>query len=628
MACDHVCRRRNGCGRNFRKSDALIAVIEGIERSLFKMVAPEKELLKGGSFLLTDTQPEQVYSPEDFSEEHRMIAQTTRNTLRRKSFPTAQRIEEKDYELQRELLRKAGELGLLAASVPETYGGLALDQISAMLISEHLTGQGSFVTTFGATASIGTLPIVYFGTDEQKKKYLPKLATGEWVGAYCLSESGSGSDALAAKTTARLNAEGTHWVLNGEKMWISNGAFADVYTIFAKVDGEKFSAFIVERNDRGRELGGRRAQDGSARIVDDSGAARRLQDSEGQAAWRDRQRSRHCLQHSQLWTDQAGRGRIGGSKRLLGLAARYASERRQFGTTIGSFGAIKYKLAEMLARTYVGESAVYRTAGMIEDREETLDRNNSAEVLSAIEEYAVECSILKVAGSEILDYCADEAVQIYGGNGFTSSYPVEAAYRDSRVNRIFEGTNEINRLLIPGMLLKRAMKGQLPLLAAAQKLQDELLAGPAFEEEDDTPLAVERKLVANSKKIALAVLGTAAQKFMTKLDREQMILSWSADIIIESFLMDSALGRTLKLIGRDGIEKHQAAVDATRLYIHDAMSRIETAARNAIAATVDGDDLRTLLAALKRFAKFTPINTSAIRTSLADKALAGAGYVI
>ncbi len=265
---------------------------------------------------------------------------------------------------------------------------------------------------------------------------------------------------------------------------------------------------------------------------------------------------------------------------------------------------------------------------MIEDREETLDRNNSAEVLSAIEEYAVECSILKVAGSEILDYCADEAVQIYGGNGFTSSYPVEAAYRDSRVNRIFEGTNEINRLLIPGMLLKRAMKGQLPLLAAAQKLQDELLAGPAFEEEDDTPLAVERKLVANSKKIALAVLGTAAQKFMTKLDREQMILSWSADIIIESFLMDSALGRTLKLIGRDGIEKHQVAVDATRLYIHDAMSRIETAARNAIAATVDGDDLRTLLAALKRFAKFTPINTSAIRTSLADKALAGAGYVI
>jgi alkylation response protein AidB-like acyl-CoA dehydrogenase len=592
------------------------------------MVAPEKELLKGGSFLLTETQPEQVYSPEDFSEEHRMIAQTTIEYIEKEVIPNSERIEEKDYELQRELLRKAGELGLLAASVPETYGGLALDQISAMLISEHLTGQGSFVTTFGATASIGTLPIVYFGTDEQKKKYLPKLATGEWVGAYCLSESGSGSDALAAKTSARLNAEGTHWVLNGEKMWISNGAFADVYTIFAKVDGEKFSAFIVERNDPGvspgaeeHKMGQRGSSTTPVLLADCKIPKDRLLGEIGKG---------HVIAFNILnfGRIKLGAGAIGGSKRLLGLAARYASERRQFGTTIGSFGAIKYKLAEMLARTYVGESAVYRTAGMIEDREETLDRSNAAEVLSAIEEYAVECSILKVAGSEILDYCADEAVQIYGGNGFTSSYPVEAAYRDSRVNRIFEGTNEINRLLIPGMLLKRAMKGQLPLLAAAQKLQDELLAGPAFEEDDDAPLAVERKLVANSKKIALAVLGTAAQKFTTKLEREQMILSWSADIIIESFLMDSALGRTLKLIGRDGIEKHQVAVDATRLYIHDAMSRIETAARNAIAATVDGDDLRTLLAALKRFAKFTPINTSAIRTNLADKALAGAGYVI
>ena len=592
------------------------------------MVAPEKELLKGGSFLLIDTKPEQVYSPEDFSEEHRMIAQTTEEYIEKEVIPNSERIEEKDYELQRELLRKAGELGLLAASVPEAYGGLALDQISAMLISEHLTGQGSFVTTFGATASIGTLPIVYFGTDEQKKRYLPKLASGEWVGAYCLSESGSGSDALSAKTTARLNAEGTHWVLNGEKMWISNGAFADVYTIFAKVDGEKFSAFIVERNDHGVSPGaeehkmGQRGSSTTPVLLQDCKIPKdRLLGEIGKG---------HIIAFNilNLGRIKLGAGAIGGSKRLLGLSAKYAAERRQFGTTIGSFGAIKYKLAEMLARTYAGESAVYRTAGMIEDREDTLDRTNAAEFLSAIEEYAVECSILKVAGSEILDYCADESVQIYGGNGFTSSYPVESAYRDSRVNRIFEGTNEINRLLIPGMLLKRAMKGQLPLLAAAQKLQDELLAGPSFEEEDDAPLAVERKLVANSKKIALAVLGTAAQKFMTKLEREQMILSWSADIIIESFLMDSALGRTLKLIGRDGVEKHQVAVDATRLYIHDAMSRIETAARNAIAATVDGDELRTLLAALKRFAKFTPINTSAIRTSLADKVLAGAGYVI
>ena len=497
-----------------------------------------------------------------------------------------------------------------------------------MLISEHLSGQGSFVTTFGATASIGTLPIVYFGTDEQKKKYLPKLASGEWVGAYCLSESGSGSDSLAAKTTARLNSEGTHWVLNGEKMWISNGAFADVYTVFAKVDGEKFSAFIVERNDPGvtpgaeeHKMGQRGSSTTPVLLADCKIPKDRLLGEIGRG---------HIIAFNILnfGRIKLGAGAIGGSKKLLGLSARYASERRQFGTTIGSFGAIKYKLAEMLSRTYAGESAVYRTAGMIEDRENTIDRSNSAEVLGAIEEYAIESSILKVAGSEILDYCADEAVQIYGGNGFTSSYPVEAIYRDSRVNRIFEGTNEINRLLIPGMLLKRAMKGHLPLLVAAQKLQDELLAGPSFEEEDDAPLAVERKLVANAKKIALAVLGTAAQKFTTKLDREQMILTWSADIIIETYLMDSALGRTLKLIARDGIEKHQVPLDATRLYIHDAMSRVETAARNALAATAEGDELRTLLAALKRFAKFTPLNTSAIRTRLADKALAAAGYVI
>jgi len=592
------------------------------------MVAPERELLKGGSFLLTETQPEEVFSPEDFTEEQRMIAQTTEEYIEKEVIPNSARIEEKDYELQRQLLQKAGELGLLSASVPEAYGGLALDQISAMLISEHLSGQGSFVTTFGATASIGTLPIVYFGTEEQKQKYLPKLATGEWVGAYCLSESGSGSDSLSAKTTARLNPEGTHWILNGEKMWISNGAFADVYTVFAKVDGEKFSAFIVERNDPGISSGaeehkmGQRGSSTTPILLADCKIPKdRLLGEIGRG---------HIIAFNILnfGRIKLGAGAIGGSKRVLGLAATYAGERRQFGTTIGSFGAIKYKLAEMQARIYACESAVYRTAGMIEDREATIDKTVPALVLSAIEEYAIECSILKVAGSEILDYCADEAVQIYGGNGFTSSYPVEAVYRDSRVNRIFEGTNEINRLLIPGMLLKRAMKGQLPLLAAAQKLQDELLAGPSFEEEDDSPLAAERKLVANSKKIALAVLGTAAQKFSNKLEHEQMVLTWAADIIMDSFLMDSALGRTSKLIARDGIEKHSAAVDATQLFIQDAMSRIEVAARNALAATVEGDELRTLLAALKRFSKFTPVNTSAIRTRLADGAIAARGYTI
>ncbi len=592
------------------------------------MVATQKTIYKGGSFLITETTPSLVFSPEDFTEEQRMIAQTTAEYIEKEIVPNSARIEEKDYELQRQLLRTAGELGLLSASIPEQYGGLALDHISGMLISEYVSGQGSFATTFGATTSIGLLPIVYFGTEAQKKKYLPRIGSGEWVSAYCLSESGSGSDALAAKATARLNPEGTHWILNGEKMWISNGAFADVYIVFAKVDGEKFTGFIIERNDPGVTPGaeehklGQRGSSTTPLLLQDAKIPKdRLLGEIGKG---------HLIAFNILnfGRFKLGAGCVGGSKHTLALAANYAAERRQFGQPIASFGAIKYKLAEMLTRTYVGESAVYRTAGLIEDRESTIDKNNPTEVLAAIEEYAVECSILKVAGSEILAYCADEAVQIYGGNGFTSSYPVEAIYRDNRVNRIFEGTNEINRLLIPGMLLKRAMKGQLPLLAAAQKLQEELLAGPSFEmDEDDSPLAEERKLVANSKKVALAALGTAAQKFMQALEKEQMILTWIADIIIESYMMDSVLGRTLKLIERDGAEKHEAAIDATRLYINDAMARVETAAKNALAATVEGDELRTLLAALRRFTKYTPINTSEIRTRLADKAVAAGGYI-
>ena len=591
------------------------------------MVASQKEILRGGSFLISETRPEWVFSPEDLSEEHRMIAQTTTEYIEKEVVPHHARIEEKDYELQRELLQKAGELGLLGASIPEAYGGLGLDHVSSMLISEYISGQGSFVTTFGATTSIGTLPIVYFGTEEQKQKYLPKLATGEWVGAYCLSESGSGSDSLAAKTTARLNPEGTHWVLNGEKMWISNGAFADVYIVFAKVDGEKFTGFIVERNDAGVSHGaeehkmGQRGSSTTPILLQEAKIPKdRLLGEIGRG---------HIIAFNILnfGRFKLGAGAVGGGKRTLGLAAKYAAERRQFGTPIAQFGAIKYKLAEMAARLYAGESATYRTAGLIEDRESTVNKDVPAEVLAVIEEYAVECSILKVAGSEILDYCADEGVQIFGGNGFTSSYPVEAIYRDSRVNRIFEGTNEINRLLIPGMLLKRAMKGQLPLLAAAQKLQEELLAGPELEEEDDSPLATEKKVVANSKKIALAVLGTAAQKFMAALDKQQMILCWAADIIIESFLMDSAYGRTAKLVARDGVQKHEFAIEATRLYIHDAMSRIETAAKNALAATVEGDDLRMLLAALRRFTRLSPLNTAQIREKLADKIVENGGYI-
>ncbi|MCI0663470.1 MAG: acyl-CoA dehydrogenase family protein, partial [Acidobacteria bacterium] len=560
--------------------------------------------------------------------EQKMIGETTSEFVDREVVPRHDEIETKDYELQRALIKQAGDLGLINASVPSEYGGLELDHISNMLIAEHLSGEASFSTGFGATSSIGLLPIVLFGTEEQKKKYLPRIGSGEWVSAYCLSESGSGSDALAAKSSARMSEDGNHWILNGEKMWITNGGFADVLTVFAKVDGEKFSGFILEKADHGVSHGneehklGQRGSSTTPILMQDARIPKdRLLGEIGKG---------HLIAFNVLnfGRIKMGAGAVGGSKRVLAQAAKYAAERHQFSRPIASFGAIKYKLAEMVSRIYACESAVYRTAGMIEAKEETIDRKNPKELMKAIEEYAIECSIIKVAGSEILFYCADENVQIHGGNGFTEDYPAEGVYRDCRVNRIYEGTNEINRLLIPGQLLKRAMKGGLPLFAAAMKLQEELLAGPSFDMDgDDSPLANERKLAANAKKVALMLLGSAAQKFQDKLTEQQMILCWTADVIIDTFLFDSAIGRTAKLIAREGAEKHAAAIDATALFAHDSILRIEVAAKNALAAIAEGDELRAMLAALRRFTRQEPINTAAIRERLSDKVVASRGYI-
>ncbi|MFN0122710.1 MAG: acyl-CoA dehydrogenase family protein [Blastocatellia bacterium] len=598
--------------------------------------ALEKEVVKGGSFLLQETLPVQVYSPEDFSEEHRLIAQTTQEFMEKEILPQNAAIESKDYEVHRSLFRKGAELGLVNAAIPEEYGGLDLDHVSNMLISEYMSGNASFSTGFGAQTSIGLQPIVLFGTHEQKEKYLPKLGTAEWVGAYCLSESGSGSDALGAKTTARLSEDGQHWILNGEKMWITNGGFADVLTVFAKVDGQHFTGFIIEKDDPGVSHGheehklGQRGSSTTPILLQDAKIPKdRLLGEVGKG---------HLIAFNVLnfGRIKMGAGAISGGRRVLGQSAKYAAQRHQFSRPIASFGAIKYKLAEMLARCYAGESAVYRTVGMIEAREATINRKNPVELMKAIEEYAIECAIIKVAGTETLFYCADENVQIHGGNGFTEDYPAEGVYRDCRVNRIYEGTNEINRLLIPGQLLKRALKGHLPLLAAAKQLQDELLAGPSFDvDEDDSPLANERKLAANVKKVALMVMGSAAQKFMDKLSEQQMILCWAADIIIDTFLLDSAIGRTAKLIAADGASKyqsagadrHQSAIDATRLFTHDAVNRIEIAGRNALAAIGAGDELRVMLSALKRFTKQEPLNTMAIRNRLADKIVEAGGYL-
>jgi alkylation response protein AidB-like acyl-CoA dehydrogenase len=590
--------------------------------------ALEKEVVKGGGFLLAETLPAAVFSPEDFSDEHKMIAQTAQEFMEKEVIPNHDKIESKDYEIQRSLIRQGADLGLINATIPEEYGGLELDHVSNMLIAEHTSGQASFSTGFGATSSIGLLPIVLFGTEEQKQKYLPKIGSGEWVGAYCLSESGSGSDALAAKSTARLSEDGQHWILNGEKMWITNGGFADVLTVFAKVDGQQFTGFVLERNDPGVSPGneehklGQRGSSTTPILMQDAKIPKdRLLGEIGKG---------HLIAFNVLnfGRIKMGAGCIGGSKRVLAQSAKYAAERHQFGRAIATFGAIKYKLAEMTARIYAGESAVYRTAGMIETKEETINKKNPAELMKAIEEYAIECSIIKVAGTEILFYCADENVQVHGGNGFTEDYPAEGVYRDCRVNRIYEGTNEINRLLIPGQLIKRAMKGGLPLFAAAMRLQEELLAGPSFDtDEDDSPLAKERKLAANAKKVALALIGSAAQKFQAALQEQQMILCWTADVIIETFLLDSAIARTAKLIARDGAEKHQAAIDATKLFTHDAINRIEVAAKNALAAIAEGDELRMMLTALKRFTKMEPLNTAIIREQLANKVVAAGGYI-
>ncbi|MBS1786694.1 MAG: acyl-CoA dehydrogenase family protein [Acidobacteria bacterium] len=590
--------------------------------------ALEKEVIKGGGFLLQETLPATVYSPEDFSDEQLLIGQTTTEFFDKEIIPNSEKIESKDYEIQRELIKKGADLGLINATIPEEYGGLELDHVSNMLIAENMSGQASFSTGFGATSSIGLLPIVLFGTHEQKEKYLSKIGSGEWIGAYCLSESGSGSDALAAKSTARLSEDGQHWILNGEKMWITNGGFADVFTVFAKVDGQHFTGFIVEKNDPGVSHGneehklGQRGSSTTPVLMQDAKIPKdRLLGEIGKG---------HLIAFNVLnfGRIKMGAGAIGGGKRVLSQAAKYAAQRHQFGRPISSFGAIKYKLAEMLARLYAGESAVYRTAGMIETKEETIDKKNPAELMKAIEEYAIECAIIKVAGTETLFYCADENVQIHGGNGFTEDYPAEGVYRDCRVNRIYEGTNEINRLLIPGQLIKRAMKGGLPLFQAAMKLQEELLAGPSFDmDEDDSPLANERKLAANAKKVAIALIGSAAQKFQATLTEQQMILSWTADVIIEAFQIDSAVGRTAKLIAKNGPDKHGYEIDATKLYTYDAINRIEIAAKNALAAIAEGDELRMMLVALRRLTKQDALNTAAIRERLADKVVEAGGYI-
>ncbi len=584
----------------------------------------EKEFKKGGSFLIDESGTADVFTPEDLSEEQRMIGETTREFVDTEIHPNLPAMEQHAWEVARELLKKGGELGLLGATIPEEYGGLALDQTSGVVIAEMMGRAGGFGTTFGAQTSIGLLPILYFGSEELKQEWIPKIISGEVVTAYCLTESGSGSDALGAKTNAKLSEDGSTYTLNGEKMFISNGSFADVYIVFAKVDGEKekFSAFVVERSENchpGNEehkMGIKSSSTTPLILSDAKIPATNLLGNVGDGA-------KIAFNILNVGRFKLGASVTGGAKLAIHEAVRYANEREQFGKAISSFGAIKHKLAEMAIRTWVAESITYRTVGMIDAL--IGDGADGQKKLQSIEEYAVESSINKVACSEALDYVVDEMVQIYGGYGYSADYPAEKAYRDSRINRIFEGTNEINRMLIPGMLMKRAMKGQLGLIPAAKALMDEVMnpAMPSFDE-DETVLAAELKLAVNAKKVALMVLGTAAQKYMMKLQNQQEILLNAADIIIDAYQMETAILRAQKLAEKGDAAR---AVDIAQVFCNDAIQRIEAKAKNTIAAMSEGDELRTMLAALKRFTKNNfPVNTVAARQRIADTLITANKY--
>ena len=578
-----------------------------------------KPAAKGGSFLLESPQPGDVFTPADLSDDQRLIGQTAEEFVLKEVFPLIKDLENKKAGLMASLVKKGGEVGLMGGGVPEEYGGAGLDKISTTVLTEKLSIYGGFAVTHGAHAGIGTLPIVYFGTEEQKKKYLPKLATGEWIGAYCLSEPQAGSDAQNSLTRAELNAEGTHYILNGQKMWITNGGFADVYIVFAKVDGEKFTAFIVERSFPGFKPGNEEHKMG---IHGSSTTPIFLE---------------NCKVPKENLLHEIGRGHIvafnilnagrftlgascvGGSKHVLMTSSKYCKERKAFHKQIGEFGMMKEKLAEMAIQIFAVESMVYRSAGNIEAAMAAASGSgdkiqNSMKVL---EEYAIESSIAKVYGSEMLDFVVDEGVQIFGGYGFHEEYPVCRAYRDSRINRIFEGTNEINRMLIIQMLMKRAMGGQLPLIPAAMKLADEILAGSSFEEAPEGVLADEARVVANAKKMFLQAAGGAVQKFREKLADEQELIGALSNMVMEIYAMESCLLRAQKAAAAKGEAATQTMIDAARVFINDAAERVEHEAKRAIAAVHEGDMLTTQMAVLKRFGKRAPVDTIALRRRVA-----------
>ncbi len=592
-------------------------------------ITGRKPALKGGEWLIKESIPQETFIPEEFTEEQHMIKDLSHQFIKTEVLPVLERMEKLEPGLMPSLLEKAGAIGLTGVSIPEQYGGLGKDLVTATIINESIGLGFSFCVAFTAHTGIGSMPILYFGTEEQRKKYVTKLANCEWKGAYGLTEPNSGSDALGAKTVAKLSEDGKYYILNGQKCWITNGGFADIYTVFAKVDGDKFTAFIVERGTEGFTQGPEEQKMG---IKGSSTVQLYFQD---------------CKVPVENVLGEIGRGHViafntlntgryklcaatlGGSKESITMSVQYAIAREQFKTSIANFGAIKNKLAEMAIRTWVGDSALYRTGKLIDDREAELMAKSEPfdkAYLLAAEEYAIECALLKVYGSEVLDYVVDEGVQIHGGNGFSDEYHISRGYRDSRINRIYEGTNEINRLLTVDMMLKRAMKGKLDLMGPAMAVSKELMSIPDFGSDDDAPFAKEKKYIANFKKAILMVAGAAVQKLMMNLDKEQEVIMNIADMAIDAFVAESALLRLIKMTETYGEAAATYQADMTRTFIYDAADRINKAGKDALNAFADGDELRMMHIGLKLFTKVEPFNTKAARRRIADKMVEENGY--
>ncbi|GAV23596.1 acyl-CoA dehydrogenase family protein [Carboxydothermus pertinax] len=576
------------------------------------------DILKGGEFLLKDVEPQSIFSPEDFTEEHRMMMKMVKDFITNEVVPKNEEIENQVEGVVPELMRKAGELGLLSVDIPEAYGGMELDKVSTVIVTENVSGQGSFATAHGAHTGIGTLPIVYFGTEEQKKKYLPGLASGEKVAAYCLTEPGSGSDALAAKTKAVLSEDGKYYILNGTKQFITNAGFADVFIVYAKVDGDKFTAFIVERDFPGVSFGPEEKKMGikgsSTRQVILEDVKVPVENVLGEVG------KGHVIAFNilNIGRFKLGAGCAGSCKLALNSAVKYATERSQFGQPIANFGLIKNKIGRMATYAFAAESMVYRTAGMMDKILGDVKGKSGAEVAKGIEEYALEYSINKVFASEALDFVVDETVQIYGGYGYTQEYPAEKMYRDARINRIFEGTNEINRLIIPSQLLRKAQKGELPLLQAVQKLMGEIF-NPLPPVEEVEGLVREKEAIDRAKKLALMAAGLAVQKFKEKIEREQEVLGLIADMVIEIYAMESAYLRAAKT----GSELQSKYV---KVFVAESFAKIEKYAKDLLAYLSEGDELRTYLAVVKRYTKLPPVITVKLVREIAEVIIDNLGY--